>query len=237
MFYSWLHWWLGMRQCSWSTSLLPLWCRCGLGSSFLSRVLCHKHGCSTFCLLQRRAEGSNSFFYGLKVYQVLKCIEGCQCSMGTVLCHNGLSTSGSRVSRMVTQALRMRKEPDAHPRPVLLQTWNESLTWSAEQTSDYWWSGTSTGSACEIIHNRLAFPKVCTWLIPKHLTELHKEQCLDMCEWFLDHCGAEGDTSWKESSWEMKHGSAIMSQTLNTRIWNWNILILPPRRNSEQIHL
>ena len=29
-------------------------------------------------------------FCGLKVYQVSKCIEWCQCSMGTVSCHNGL---------------------------------------------------------------------------------------------------------------------------------------------------
>jgi len=31
------------------------------------------------------------YFCGLKVYQVLKRIEWCQCSMGTVSCHNGLS--------------------------------------------------------------------------------------------------------------------------------------------------
>ena len=35
-------------------------------------------------------------FCGLKVYHVLKCIEWCQCSMGTVSCHNGLSVNGAR---------------------------------------------------------------------------------------------------------------------------------------------
>ena len=35
-------------------------------------------------------------FCGLKVYQVSKCIEWCQCSMGTVSCNNGLSVNGAR---------------------------------------------------------------------------------------------------------------------------------------------
>jgi hypothetical protein len=35
-------------------------------------------------------------FCGLKVYQVLKCTEGCQCNVGTVSCRNGLSANGSR---------------------------------------------------------------------------------------------------------------------------------------------
>jgi len=49
------------------------------------------------------------------------------------------------------------------------------------------------GSAYEIIHNRLAFHKVCAWWFPKQLTELHKEKCLDICKWLLDRYGAEGD--------------------------------------------
>jgi len=36
------------------------------------------------------------YFCWLKVYQVSKCIEWCQCSMGTVSCHNGLSVNGAR---------------------------------------------------------------------------------------------------------------------------------------------
>jgi len=36
MFCNCLHWWLGMTWYTWSTSLLPLWCRCDLGS------LCHE---------------------------------------------------------------------------------------------------------------------------------------------------------------------------------------------------
>ena len=60
-------------------------------------------------------------FCGLKVYQVSKCIEWCQCSMGTVSCHNGLSVNGARGSKMVAQALSMGKEPDANPHPLLMQ--------------------------------------------------------------------------------------------------------------------
>jgi hypothetical protein len=61
-------------------------------------------------------------FRGLKVYQVSKCIEWCQCSMGKVSCHNGLSVNGARGSKMVAQALSMGKEPDANRNPLLMQT-------------------------------------------------------------------------------------------------------------------
>jgi hypothetical protein len=43
---------------------------------------------------------------------VLKYIEGCQCSIGTVLCCNGVSAHGLRGSKMVVQGLNMRKEQD-----------------------------------------------------------------------------------------------------------------------------
>jgi hypothetical protein len=42
--------------------------------------------------------------------------------MGTVSCHNGLSVKGARGSKMVAQALRMGKEPDAISHPLLMQT-------------------------------------------------------------------------------------------------------------------
>jgi hypothetical protein len=61
-------------------------------------------------------------FCGLKVYQVSKCIEWYQCSMGTVSCYNGLSVNGARGSKMVAQALSMWKEPDGNPHPLLMQT-------------------------------------------------------------------------------------------------------------------
>jgi hypothetical protein len=49
-------------------------------------------------------------------------------SLGTVSCHSGLSMNELRGSRMVAQALVMRKEPDAHPHPLLIQTQSESVT-------------------------------------------------------------------------------------------------------------
>jgi hypothetical protein len=140
MFCSWLYCWLSMTTYTWSTLLLPLWCRCDLDSPFLSWVLCHKHGHSNLiCTKEQRAV---MHFCGLKVYQVPKCIEWCQCSMGTVSFRNGFSVNGSRGSKMVAQALSMGKEPDANPHPLLLQTWTDP----AEQTGDCWWSGTSTAN-------------------------------------------------------------------------------------------
>jgi hypothetical protein len=66
MLCSWLHCWLGTMRNVWSTCLLLLWCRCDIGSPFLSWVLCHKLGRSTFHLHQRRAESSDPFFMGWK---------------------------------------------------------------------------------------------------------------------------------------------------------------------------
>jgi len=42
-------------------------------------------------------------------------------------------------------------------------------------------------------------------------------------------------TSWKEWLREIKHGSTIISQRVNARVWNGNILIRPPRKSSERI--
>jgi len=95
------------------------------------------HFCREFCAINmdtplftcmKEEQRAVICFFGLKVYDMLKCIEGCQCSTGTASCWNRLSTNGSRGSRMVTQALSMRKEPDVHPRPLLIQTRNESMT-------------------------------------------------------------------------------------------------------------
>ena len=76
MFCSWLHCWLSMTKHTWSTPLLPLWCRCDLDSPFLSWVFCHKHGHSQFYLYQRRAEGSDPFLWaegvpGVKMHRMM----------------------------------------------------------------------------------------------------------------------------------------------------------------------
>jgi hypothetical protein len=46
-------------------------------------------------------------------------IKDFQHNMGTVFCHNGVSMNGLKNSKMVAQVLRMRKEPDDHPRPQI----------------------------------------------------------------------------------------------------------------------
>jgi hypothetical protein len=72
------------------------------------------------------------------LYQVSKCIEQWQCSMGTVSCHNGLSVNGARGSKMVAQALSMRKEPNANPYPLLMQTLPTLLKTLRNWTLRYW---------------------------------------------------------------------------------------------------
>jgi len=65
-----------------------------------------------FDLHERRAASDALFIYGLMIYQLLKCMEGCQCTMGIVLSHNRMSTNGLRGSKKVTQALSMRNGLD-----------------------------------------------------------------------------------------------------------------------------
>jgi hypothetical protein len=120
MFCSWQYCWLGMTKYTWSTPLLPLWCRCDLDSPFLSWVFCHKHGHSQFNLHQRRAEGSDPFLWAegvpdVEVHRMMSV------QYGTVSCHNGLSVNGERGSEMVAQKLSMGKEPDTNPHPLLVQ--------------------------------------------------------------------------------------------------------------------
>jgi len=84
-------------------------------------------------------------------------------------------------------------------------------------------------SACEIIHSRLAFHKVCARWVPEQLTELHKVKCLDICKQLVGGCGAGGDYCLERTQ-EMKHGSTITSQIVN-------ILIHLPRKSSSRIQL
>jgi hypothetical protein len=77
-------------------------------------------------------------FCGLKLYQVSKCIEWCQYSMGTVSYHNGLSVNGARGLKMVAKALNMGKEPDASSHPLLMQTLPTLLETLRNWTLRYW---------------------------------------------------------------------------------------------------
>ena len=49
----------------------------------------------------------------------------------------------------------------------------------------------SRGSAYELMHNKLAFHKVCARWVPKQLTEVHKQMRIDICQKHLDRyaCG------------------------------------------------
>jgi len=122
MFCSWLYCWLVMTKYTWSATLLPLWCRCDLDSPFLSWVFFAINMDTPNFICTKEEQRAVIHFCGLKVYQLSKCIERCQCSMGTVSCHNGLSVNGARGSKMVAQALSMGKEPDATSQPLLMQT-------------------------------------------------------------------------------------------------------------------
>jgi hypothetical protein len=87
--------------------------------------------------------------------------------MGTVFCYNRVSTNGLKYMKMVTQVLRMRKEPVAHPQPQI-RTLHGSVRQVTFEVASHLWI--MHGSAHEIIHNRLWFHSVCVRLVPKQLT-------------------------------------------------------------------
>ena len=43
------------------------------------------------------------------------------------------------------------------------------------------------------MHNKLGFHKVCARWVPKQLTEVHKQICMDICQKHLDHYGNKRD--------------------------------------------
>jgi hypothetical protein len=102
--------WAWRDACGCSLSLLTLWWRSDLASAFISWVLCHKLGHPAF-YLHKKVASSYLFFYGLQLYQVHKCIEGCHWSMGTVFCHSSVCEWMEKF-KMVAQALSIRREPD-----------------------------------------------------------------------------------------------------------------------------
>ena len=176
-----------------------------------------------FSFAPKKSRGQWSFFYGLKVYHVPKCLEGCQCSIGTVSCHSGLSANGSRGSRMVAQALIMRKKPDTHPRPLLMQTQNGSVTWPCRIDG---WLFMKWHFNCKLV---LVQPmKLSTRGLPS-IKPVHdgsqniSQNCTKRNVWtsangFRIAVVLQVTASWKESSWEMKRGSTVLSQRVNARV-------------------
>jgi hypothetical protein len=64
MLCSWLHCWFGMVRYVWSTCLLLLWCRCELGSPFLSWVLCRNLDGPLFICTKEEQRAVIGFFMG-----------------------------------------------------------------------------------------------------------------------------------------------------------------------------
>jgi len=81
MLCSWLYCWLVMTKYTWSISLLPLWCRCDLDSPFLSWDFVAINMATPNFICTKEEQRAVIHFCGLKVYQVSKCIEWCQCSL------------------------------------------------------------------------------------------------------------------------------------------------------------
>ena len=93
----------------------------------------------------------------------------------------------------------------------------------------------SHGSAYEMMHNKLGFHKVCARWVPKHLTELHKQMCVDISQKHLGYYGNEtdifldriitGDETWvhheelesKRQTMEWKHPQSLCKKKFKSQ--------------------
>jgi len=83
-------------------------------------------------------------------------------------------------------------------------------------------------------HDRVHFHKVCGRLVPRQLTKQHRSNHLDICNCFLNQYNEEGDAFLHCTVTHDKHGSTIMTQRANAKIWNGNTQHPLSKRSSTQ---
>ena len=135
--------------------------------------------------------------------------------------------------------------------PLLMQTQNEPVTWSCRIDG---WVFMKWHINCKLV---LVQPMKLSitglpFIKPVHDgSQSNSQNCTKWNVWtsangFWIAMVLQVTASWKESSWEMKRGSTILSQRVNreglknpmlinqsnTRVWNGKILIRPPSKSS-----
>ena len=137
------------------------------------------------------------------------------------------------------RSVNISKEPEAHPRPLLTTTRNETVTWYCR--TDGWLLMKWHINCNLVIVQPMKLSKTGLLSIKPvyNETQSNSQNFTKRNVW----ASANGFwiammlkvTTWKESSWEMKHGSTINSQRVNTRVWNGDILIRSPRKSLKHI--
>ena len=196
MFCKWLHGWLGMTWYTWSTSLLPLWCRCGLDS--LCREL---HAINTDVLLFiGTKEGKRALICflwaegvpGAEMHRRMSVQYGNSVVSQQIVYKWVKRFRNGRTSAKHEEGTRhlSRSITDANTEQVcgmILQNRQVTIDEVAHQME------INHASAYAVTHNSVAFHKVSAWCVAKLLTELHQHKLLDICKLLLVHCVAEGD--------------------------------------------
>jgi len=127
---------------SWqNTHGLLLSYHCGAGVTlivhFCHEFFCHKHGHSQFHLHQRRAEGSDPFLWaggvsGVEMHKMMSV------QYGNNVMSQQIVWKWNERFKNGRSALRMGKEPDASPHPLLMQTFPTLLKTLKNLTLRYW---------------------------------------------------------------------------------------------------
>ena len=134
---------------------------------------------------------------------------------------------------MVAQALRMRKEPDAHPPPLLTQKRNKSVTRSCRTDG---WLLMKWHIDCKLVVVQPMKLSTTDWPSIKSVhdgSQSNSKNCTKRnvrmsSNGFWIAMVLKVTTSWKELSWETKQGSTIVSDRVNARVWNGNVLTCLP---------
>jgi len=180
---------------------------------------------------QRRTESSDPFLWvkgvpGAETHRMMSVQYG-----GSVI---GLAVNGSRGSKMVAQVLSMGNELDTNPHPLLMQTWNEPTAWSCR--TDGWLLKWHIN--CKLV---VAQPmKVSTTDMPSMKSQSISQNYTKRNIWtsangFWIAMVPKVTIFWKESSFEMKRWPTITNQRVNSRVWNGNMVIHPPRKSLKRI--
>lgn len=135
MFCSWLHCLLGMMWYTWSTSLLPLWCRCNLDSPFLLWHLYHNMDAPVFIYTKEEQRAVSQFLWA-EIVTGAKMHRRISVQYGDSVVSQQMAYEWIERLRNGRTSIKNEKEMDVHSCPLLMQTRNKSLTWSCR--TDVW---------------------------------------------------------------------------------------------------
>ena len=132
------------------------------------------------------------------MYQGPQSIKDFWHNTGTVYCRNGASTNGLKNTKNDHTNVTHEKGAGQPSTAIIednIERARDMVLLYRRVTIDEvaYVLQISHGSTYELIHNKFVFHEVCAKWVPKHLTEVHKQTRVDICQKQLDRYGNEPD--------------------------------------------